>query len=124
MNEPATPAAVGSSEQLGPVAEVRDGLLRLHIPSDDYSLPPRFLQGTHMLYEIASKAALDVLGERTRQIEAEGWTPEHDDEHSTGGMAFAAAAYAAHAHGGPSMSGALWRWTGWAARPGSGARAG
>lgn len=97
MNERDTPVEVASSAQLGPVAEVRDGLLRLHIPNDDYSLPPRFLNGTHLLYEISSKAALDVLGERTRQIEAEGWTPEHDDEHTDAAMAYAAAGYAIEA---------------------------
>lgn len=39
-------------------------------------------------------AAHDVLVERRRQIEAEGWTPEHDDEHDGGELACAAAAYA------------------------------
>ncbi|MFO6263101.1 hypothetical protein ACLBVP_33290, partial [Pseudomonas aeruginosa] len=37
---------------------------------------------------------LDVQAERRRQIEAEGWTPEHDDAHSHGEMARAAACYA------------------------------
>jgi len=37
-----------------------------------------------------TKAALDVLAERRRQIEAEGWTPEHDDEHDAGALALAA----------------------------------
>ena len=64
----------------------------------------------------SSQAVLDIAAERRRQIEAEGWTPEHDDAHKGGGMAFAAAAYAAHAHGGPAMSGSLWRWTGWASK--------
>ena len=41
-----------------------------------------------------TKAAQDVLAERRRQIEAEGWTPEHDDEHGAGELARAAAAYA------------------------------
>lgn len=45
----------------------------------------------------ASSAALDVLAERQRQINAEGWTPEHDDEHDGGELAVAAAAYALHA---------------------------
>lgn len=36
----------------------------------------------------------DVLAERRRQVEAEGWTPEHDDVHSRGEMAQAAAVYA------------------------------
>ncbi|WP_368772764.1 peptide chain release factor-like protein [Pseudomonas aeruginosa] len=40
------------------------------------------------------QAWLDVQAERLRQIEAEGWTPEHDDEHSHGQMARAAACYA------------------------------
>nr|WP_278434388.1 MazG-like family protein [Brucella anthropi] len=40
-----------------------------------------------------SVAARDVLAERRRQIEAEGWTPEHDDEHSNGEMARAALCY-------------------------------
>lgn len=41
-----------------------------------------------------SQAARDVLAERQRQISAEGWTPEHDDEqHLPGEMALAAASY-------------------------------
>ena len=42
-----------------------------------------------------SSAAVDVLAERHRQISAEGWTPEHDDEHRDGSIAMAAACYAA-----------------------------
>lgn len=63
--------------------------------------------------EPLTSAARDVLAERQRQISAEGWTPEHDDEHAGGSMAFAAAAYAVHADVGPRMSGPLWNWTGW-----------
>ncbi|MCO7708891.1 hypothetical protein [Pseudomonas aeruginosa] len=40
------------------------------------------------------KAWLDVQAERRRQVENEGWTPEHDDEHSYGQMGRAAACYA------------------------------
>ncbi|MFU2754506.1 hypothetical protein ACM7N0_11960 [Pseudomonas aeruginosa] len=40
------------------------------------------------------QAWLDVQAERLRQVEDEGWTPEHDDEHSHGQMARAAACYA------------------------------
>ncbi|HBP4574726.1 hypothetical protein IPC618_21445 [Pseudomonas aeruginosa] len=40
------------------------------------------------------QAWLDVQAERRRQVEAEGWTPEHDDEHADGQMARAAACYA------------------------------
>jgi hypothetical protein len=45
----------------------------------------------------------DVLAERQRQVNAEGWTPEHDDEHDNGGMAQAAACYASHASVGPEL---------------------
>lgn len=41
-----------------------------------------------------SQTTTDVLTERRRQVEAEGWTPEHDDEHGHGQMARAAACYA------------------------------
>lgn len=35
-----------------------------------------------------------IAAERQRQIEAEGWTTEHDDGHREGDLAQAAAAYA------------------------------
>ena len=44
--------------------------------------------------EAGTQAASDVLAERARQIAAEGWTPEHDDEHDGGELARAGAAYA------------------------------
>lgn len=44
-----------------------------------------------------SPAASAVLAERQRQISAEGWTPEHDDEYDPGTLAAAAAAYTLHA---------------------------
>ena len=46
---------------------------------------------------VLEDAARDVLAERQRQISGEGWTPEHDDKHSKGEMAEAAACYAASA---------------------------
>lgn len=39
-------------------------------------------------------AARDILAERQRHIDVEGWTPAHDDEHGPGALALAAAAYA------------------------------
>ncbi|MBN9356211.1 MAG: hypothetical protein J0I15_07175 [Herbaspirillum huttiense] len=39
-------------------------------------------------------AARDVLAERRRQQEVEGWTPEHDDEHVSGEISALAAFYA------------------------------
>jgi hypothetical protein len=35
-----------------------------------------------------------IAAERQRQVEQEGWTPEHDDAHETGDLALAAACYA------------------------------
>jgi hypothetical protein len=40
------------------------------------------------------QAHLDVLAERQRQIQKEGWTEAHDDRHSEGEMARAASCYA------------------------------
>ncbi|EPG3313509.1 hypothetical protein L4Q78_001714 [Pseudomonas aeruginosa] len=40
------------------------------------------------------QAWLDVQAERRRQVEAEGWAPEHDDQHADGQMAVAAGYYA------------------------------
>lgn len=36
----------------------------------------------------------DIAAERRRQIDTEGWTVEHDDEHDAGQLASAAACYA------------------------------
>ena len=36
-----------------------------------------------------------IAAERRRQMEKEGWTPEHDDDHFDGALAWAAACYAA-----------------------------
>lgn len=38
----------------------------------------------------------DIAKERQRQISKEGWTTEHDDAHTDGSMATAAAVYALH----------------------------
>lgn len=35
-----------------------------------------------------------IAAERMRQMTDEGWTPEHDDEHDAGEIAFAAMSYA------------------------------
>lgn len=41
-----------------------------------------------------SQASRDVLEERQRQINGEGWSPVHDDDHDDGSLGAAAAAYA------------------------------
>lgn len=43
------------------------------------------------------KTGIELIAEeRQRQIEKEGWTPEHDDGHDGGELAMAAVAFAAH----------------------------
>ncbi|MBY4723891.1 MULTISPECIES: ead/Ea22-like family protein [Burkholderia] len=44
-----------------------------------------------------SQAARDVLAERRRQVDVEGFTPAHDDEYLDGELAVAGGSYALHA---------------------------
>jgi hypothetical protein len=59
-----------------------------------------------------TKAAGDVLAERTRQVMVEGWRPEHDNTYTSGELVLAAGAYAlygsypAHAEDPP----VIWPW--------------
>lgn len=64
---------------------------------DGVSLPPGspLFAAPPVQSAAPGEAARDVLAERERQKTAEGWTPEHDDEHENGELAHAAAAYAA-----------------------------
>ena len=62
----------------------KEGILSQKSPFDDF---PEARPGL-------SLAAISVLSERQRQIEAEGWTPEHDDKHDKGQLAEAASCYA------------------------------
>ena len=89
-----------STEQMREALEAIELALRMNIPAAeilDENSPIR--DGiraalTALDPDALSQAARDVLAERQRQISAEGWTPEHDDEHSRGEMGRAAAAYA------------------------------
>lgn len=51
----------------------------------------------HILDELQERGltpgTIDIIKERRRQIAFEGWTPEHDDEHTDGSLALAAGAY-------------------------------
>lgn len=59
--------------------------------------------------EPLSQAALDVVAERRRQIEAEGWTAEHDDAVNTlDELAFAACCYCVADQG--DAPPAVWPW--------------
>lgn len=52
----------------------------------------------------------EIVAERRRQIESEGWTPEHDDQHDESEMARAAACYALSAAGFFDAPRHYWPW--------------
>jgi hypothetical protein len=65
---------------------------------------------------VIDAAVADIVKERCRQIESEGWTPEHDDAHAHGELAGAAACYAIQStdHWAKTQIPILWPWaTGW-----------
>lgn len=66
-----------------------------------------------------TKALVDVMNERLRQQDEEGWSAEHDDQHVDGDLAWAAVCYALHGSPGAkppfgdgegSLVRALWPW--------------
>lgn len=61
--------------------------------------------------EASQNITLEVLHERWRQVESEGWSTAHDDAYPAGELAHAAAAYACsdipHDAGPPP---AIWPW--------------
>lgn len=61
----------------------------------------------------SSAAVLDVIAERRRQVENEGWSEAHDDKHSPGDLAAAAGCYALFADSFPDAGNPppLWPWT-------------
>jgi len=52
----------------------------------------------------------DIYAERRRQIDSEGWTPEHDDDHNAGELARAAACYAVGGRIAESVGVGIARW--------------
>lgn len=77
------------------IAELEDAEQKLC--AANVTLDARAELAERQLAEMGSRtfttAATDVLAERQRQITAEGWTPEHDDEYQHCEMAVAAACY-------------------------------
>lgn len=63
---------------------------------------------------VERRAIADITAERRRQIEAEGWSIEHDDKHANGEMAGAAACYALTSTpkhwGAPHAAKTFWPW--------------
>ncbi len=62
--------------------------------TDPPEAPAWAIGGLQDIAKPLTAAARDVLAERQRQISVEGWTPEHDDRHTTGALATAAGCYA------------------------------
>jgi hypothetical protein len=69
----------------------------------------------------SSNALNDIAAERERQVNVEGWTVHHDDEHGNAQLARAAASYAlgtaSHTYADPAsrktlteLSGHIWPW--------------
>lgn len=56
--------------------------------------PVQHLRGPNFGSHGSATAMFDVIDERLRQQEKEGWTPEHDAQHTDGSLANAAACYA------------------------------
>ncbi|MGD8185463.1 hypothetical protein ACP9M8_16345 [Pseudomonas aeruginosa] len=106
----ATKLPVGTKLYAAPVAQAQRSVPEEFIGRLSEFLAQRGATGKALLRELRDMLAaapgnsvpqawLDVQAERRRQIEAEGWTPQHDDEHADGQMAQAAGCYALHAGG-------------------------
>lgn len=59
---------------------------------------------------VSTQGVAAIAAERKRQMEVEGWTPEHDDGHDDGELAFAAASYALFAHLRRRVPPEFWPW--------------
>lgn len=74
----------------------------------------RFWSATHQAFALTpmplTAAQRDVLAERIRQVDAEGWTASGDDLHVHREMAFAAACYTLGATFASGSSHDLWPW--------------
>ena len=79
--------------------------------------------GLAILDEIACPGVKLIDAERRRQVEVEGWSTDHDDEHDDGSLANAAACYAATGNPREAIL-AHWPWllSWW--KPGDGSRDG
>lgn len=63
-------------------------------PPDDCGCFEQFLEDGGREADDMSQAAHDAIDERLRQQDKEGWTTEHDDQHTDGSLAMVAAVYA------------------------------
>lgn len=84
-----------------------------HIKKPDTTNPvwPLYAATPARVDTVGGEAARDVLVERQRQVNSEGWTPEHDDQHGAADMAHAAACYIfGHMHWSPNDMRQRWPW--------------
>lgn len=73
--------------------------------------PQTNLRGPEFGPHGSATAMFDVIAERLRQQEQEGWTTEHDDEHTGGELAQAAACYTHASYLGNDLRyQAFWPW--------------
>ena len=93
------------------VAEKERALTRIAELEEAMTTPPHGGAQVKLWMWNKTPAALDVLDERFRQISAEGWTTDHDDQHDTGEMAKAAATYALHSTGAYGKRALTWPWS-------------
>jgi len=84
------PGAAPQGDQTGPYEEYEDS------DGDMWARPVQVAQDNELSGNSGelNSAARAVLTERRRQIEDEGWTPEHDDEHASDEIAALACFYA------------------------------
>lgn len=98
-----------AKEQIAKDVEIKARLCR-----ESNSLFDRLRAAESRIAELEARsfnpAILDVIAERQRQQSVEGWTPEHDDEHSDGEMALADSSYALYAHRDPIAPAIPFNW--------------
>jgi hypothetical protein len=83
----------------GAVEELGEGFmdllaLRNEVPAAASALTSLSLRVKELEEALSTQAAQDVLAERRRQVDKEGWSSGHDDDHCNGELAAAAATYA------------------------------
>lgn len=128
-----TRPAVPENESLRPGIEAAKNVIRrtfTRTPEVVSELVARFdlclsrtLATPHLAPETTdglTRAAADVLAERHRQVEVEGWTVEHDDAHFGSQIARAAACYCLSSEGHVSFASDMWRWDPSSFKPTSG----
>ncbi|MCI2234010.1 hypothetical protein MKK42_18110 [Escherichia coli] len=78
---------------INPCGKHRADVLKLYIDHLESKLEAAEKRIAELEWRAFNPAILDVIAERQRQQSAEGWTPEHDDEHCNGELAMASVCY-------------------------------